>query len=115
MSADGTPDFGNWTDEELAQLDKRGPSHNGRGLGPSDVEAARTELKKRGPGRPPLPPGTKHSTGNPLIQVRCEPDLAAFIQARGGPAFLRGLAEAARAKSEAPPRDRFPSSAPRAE
>jgi hypothetical protein len=48
---------------------------------------------KRGPGRPPLPPGVKHSTGNPLIQVRCEPDLAAFIQARGGPAFLRGLAK----------------------
>lgn len=48
---------------------------------------------KRGPGRPPLPPGAVRGKGNPLIQVRCEPDLAAFIQARGGPAFLRGLAE----------------------
>lgn len=41
--------------------------------------------KKRGPGRPPLPPGEKPSEGQPRIEFRIPREVHSWIESQAGP------------------------------
>ena len=60
--------------------------------------SAEDKPTRKGPGRPPLPPGVKPSEGNAHIKFRCEPELAAFILAHGGGPWVRSLVERERSR-----------------
>lgn len=97
-----TENLKDWTDESLERQDAVGPAHNGRGLGPADIEAVRTEMRRRGlqprgpgtrgPGRPRTvtKPGDPPGTGNPMFRIRR--DLAERVRAMG-PGYLDRLIE----------------------